>query len=66
MASFNSRHAKDLNRLLEEAAKGFKNRLDKHFSGIILVYMFADWSKECIAQSPFQSCFPVIFRSKDA
>lgn len=46
MASFNSRHNKDLNRLLEEAAKDFKNRLDKHLSGIILVYMFADWSKE--------------------
>lgn len=49
MASFTSRHNKDLNRLLEEAAKDLKNRLDKHLSGIILVrFMFADWSKEWI------------------
>jgi len=51
---------KDLNRLLEEAVKDSKNRLDKHLLGIVLVYMFADCSKEWIAQSPFQSCFPVI------
>lgn len=33
MASFTSRHNKDLNRLLEKAAKDSKNRLDKHLSG---------------------------------
>lgn len=46
--------------MLEEAVKDFKTRLDKHLSGIILVYMFADWSKELIAPSPFQLYIPVI------